>query len=233
VGRAFDTAGGFYEAPWSPSLFYNCGETNLSVEGWIFPYQTDLPYHVCGMRNDSYGDSRWQIGFYDELPSPPPGVWTHVAMTLGPSATPGCNTYRFYQNGVVRVANDAWSWGSGSNIHCTLRIGTSQDWAPFIGLIDELTYYNRALTANEIAAIYAAGSAGKVLPTLSITLLGEQVRLSWPAAATGFSLVSRTDLATGNWESVTNTPALNGTWKEVVLPINFPAQRFFRLNLGN
>ncbi len=33
----------------------------------------------------------------------------------------------------------------------------------FIGLIDELSIYNRALTASEIAGIYAAGSSGKCL----------------------------------------------------------------------
>ncbi|MCX6922416.1 MAG: putative Ig domain-containing protein, partial [Verrucomicrobia bacterium] len=34
----------------------------------------------------------------------------------------------------------------------------------FAGLMDEVALYNRALTSNEIAAIYQAGSAGKFLP---------------------------------------------------------------------
>src|SRR5207245_2639868 len=33
----------------------------------------------------------------------------------------------------------------------------------FKGLIDEVSIYNRALASNEIAAIYAAGNAGKCL----------------------------------------------------------------------
>jgi hypothetical protein len=36
----------------------------------------------------------------------------------------------------------------------------------FSGVIDEPAYYNRALSPNEIAAIYAAGSAGKCKPQL-------------------------------------------------------------------
>jgi hypothetical protein len=43
------------------------------------------------------------------------------------------------------------------------------------------------------------------------------------------SLVSRTNLTAGTWESVTNAPSLNGDRKEVLLPANTPAQRFFRL----
>jgi hypothetical protein len=55
------------------------------------------------------------------------------------------------------------------------------------------------------------------------------VLLSWPANAGGFGLVSRTNLTAGAWESVTNTPSLNGDRKEVLLPGNAPDQRFFRL----
>jgi hypothetical protein len=35
----------------------------------------------------------------------------------------------------------------------------------FLGMVDEASIYNRALTASEIQAIYMAGSAGKCLPT--------------------------------------------------------------------
>jgi hypothetical protein len=34
----------------------------------------------------------------------------------------------------------------------------------FAGLIDEVSIYNRALAADEIKAIYDAGSAGKAKP---------------------------------------------------------------------
>ena len=41
---------------------------------------------------------------------------------------------------------------------------------PFNGLIDEASIYNRALTANEISAIYNAGSAGLCIPEYSLTI---------------------------------------------------------------
>jgi hypothetical protein len=98
------------------------------------------------------------------------------------------------------------------------------------GQIDEFSIYNRALGSNEVAAIYAAGSGGKAPPpTLAVSIAGGSVLLSWPASASGFGLVSRTDLTAGTWETVTNEPSLNGTRKEVLLPANSPAWRFFRL----
>ena len=40
---------------------------------------------------------------------------------------------------------------------------TADDWYPIEGIIDELSVYDRPLTASEIQAIYNAGSAGKCL----------------------------------------------------------------------
>jgi len=56
--------------------------------------------------------------------------------------------------------------------------------------------------------------------------------ISWPASAESFGLVSRSDLASGSWDTVTNLPVLNGTRKEVLLPTS-NLQRFFRLKSGN
>jgi hypothetical protein len=46
-----------------------------------------------------------------------------------------------------------------------LFIGTTGTWPPYLdmfgGMVDEVSIYNRALSPDEIAAIYNAGSAGK------------------------------------------------------------------------
>ena len=42
--------------------------------------------------------------------------------------------------------------------------GTTGDWFPFVGVIDEPSLYNRALSAGEVAALYHAGAAGKCAP---------------------------------------------------------------------
>ncbi len=41
---------------------------------------------------------------------------------------------------------------------------TPEDWFPFAGTIDEPSLYNGALSAGEVAALFAAGSAGKCAP---------------------------------------------------------------------
>jgi hypothetical protein len=96
----------------------------------------------------------------------------------------------------------------------------------FNGLVDELMCFNRPLSPEEVASLYF--NQGGSLP-LSIQSTSGGVLLSWPASAEDFGLVFRTNLTAGAWESVTNTPSLNGDRKEVTLPANTPVQRFFRL----
>jgi len=86
--------------------------------------------------------------------------------------------------------------------------------------------FNRALSPAEVASLYY-GQGGPL--QLSIQPASGGVLLSWPASATSFGLVSRTNLTAGVWESVTNTPSLSGDRKEVLLPAITPVQRFFQL----
>ena len=48
-------------------------------------------------------------------------------------------------------------------------LAQQEQWSPYLnmfgGIIDEVSIYNRALAANEIAGIYNAGSVGKCAPT--------------------------------------------------------------------
>ena len=85
------------------------------------------------------------------------GVWYHVA------ATYDGNQSVLYVNGVAEAsATPGFALDYGTN---PLFIGTSGTWPPYLsmfgGIIDEIAFYNRALTTNEIAAIYNADSAGK------------------------------------------------------------------------
>jgi uncharacterized repeat protein (TIGR01451 family) len=82
------------------------------------------------------------------------GDWAHVAVTRNGS------TYKLYVNG-----SESASVTHNGNLETSttsLRIGTVyEDFSFFDGLIDELEIFNRALSAEEVAAIYNAGSAGK------------------------------------------------------------------------
>jgi alpha-tubulin suppressor-like RCC1 family protein len=85
------------------------------------------------------------------------GVWYHVA------ATYDGNQSKLYVNSVLEASATP---GFALDYDTTpIFIGTSGTWAPYLsmfgGIIDEVSIYNRALAANEIQAIYNAGSAGK------------------------------------------------------------------------
>jgi hypothetical protein len=85
------------------------------------------------------------------------GVWYHVAGTYDG------NKSTLWVNGVAESsATPGFALDYGTR---PVFIGTSGEPAPYTGylagIIDEPSIYNRALSTNEIAAIYNAGSAGK------------------------------------------------------------------------
>ena len=85
-------------------------------------------------------------------------TFQHVALTYGQSS--GIAT--LYDNGIVVATQSLGTFipqtTYGFYIGRRPAGGSSRF---FTGLIDEMTVYKRALSSNEIATIYAAGSAGK------------------------------------------------------------------------
>jgi Concanavalin A-like lectin/glucanases superfamily len=84
------------------------------------------------------------------------GVWYHVA------AVRGSNFTQIYINGQLeRQTNVSFAQDYGN---LPVYFGTTGQnfWDHrFKGNLDEVTIYNRALSSNEIAAIYSAGNTGK------------------------------------------------------------------------
>jgi Leucine-rich repeat (LRR) protein len=84
------------------------------------------------------------------------GVWYHVAAVRGPNFT------QLYVNGALEVqTNVAFPQDYGSQ---PLFFGTSGQsfWDHKLrGNLDEVSFYNRPLSSNEIAAIFLAGNSGK------------------------------------------------------------------------
>ncbi len=69
------------------------------------------------------------------------------------------------------------------------------------------------------------------LPFLTITKVGTNAVLSWPAYATGFALQQATNLQPFAWSNVTNTVIVSGGTNRVTMGIN-GLQRYFRLLYG-
>ena len=68
-----------------------------------------------------------------------------------------------------------------------------------------------------------------VSPKLTITRSASNIVICWPSPSTGFKLQSRTNLGTGAWTDVSQTPTDNGTTKCVTLVVG-TSQSFFRLS---
>ncbi len=83
------------------------------------------------------------------------GEWHHVAATFEPGAADGA---RFYVNGRFVSSATASALTKGNSF---FWVGTNQ-WTGqvFDGVIDEVVVYNRTLSADTIAALYAAAAYG-------------------------------------------------------------------------
>jgi Concanavalin A-like lectin/glucanases superfamily len=153
------------------------GITNLTIEAWINP--TTLPHGGTILQKRTSGN----VGGYVLEPTQSSGsgapnglqfvimiggvyqtlnpanvlwsnVWQHVAATYDGAFM------RIYVNG-VEVANRAQT-GAIDAVTAPVLIGRNAvNGNAFQGGIDEISLYNRALTANEIRDIYYAQSGGK------------------------------------------------------------------------
>jgi len=186
VGSAFsfDGTNGFVQIPDSPSL----RPTNLTIETWVLFTGLDSQgsggstagsqYIIFKQNSQMYSFSAFEVAkirgngadyfafFIDSSAGQgvllqstsaiSTNVWYHLA------AVRGSNFMQLYVNGVLQAqASISFPQDYGNY---PLYFGTTGEsyWDhKFKGLLDEVALYNRALTSNEIAGIYAAGASGK------------------------------------------------------------------------
>jgi hypothetical protein len=204
VNQAFDLPGigNKLIVPDSPDFVL----TNaFSIEGWIYPHQTD--FGLVAMRGDARpGHDSWILGMTNipgdlsfiitsdadqsvEIDAPiQTNQWQHFAATF--DAT---NGLKLYINGVLAAQTNTTVRPIGvldSSQAPGLCLGNScilSNWLTFIGLLDEVALYSRALTPAEIQNIYNAGGAGKFALVPTTFALGRetngamQLRLNGPA----------------------------------------------------
>ncbi|MFO1487815.1 MAG: LamG-like jellyroll fold domain-containing protein [Verrucomicrobiota bacterium] len=158
---------------------------SLSIEGWIYPtgpgwtvfwrgdYRGGLdPYFI--QMNPDEGNI---LQFIIEQESPNTSVvigsaplafnqWYHIAATLD-GAT---GAMLLYTNGVLAAATNTTIRPFANLVaanEATIGIGNLGEHFfdhPFIGKIDEISLYSRALSVGEIQSIHTAGSYGKCAP---------------------------------------------------------------------
>ncbi len=186
VGSAlqFNGIDGYVVIPATPSL----NVQSFTFEGWIYPADVEtrrsiIEYTQGGVLTGAH----IALGTRGSL-SPAPGAiyanvrgadfsehvlaspentlrkseWQHIALTY--DQTTGLS--RLFVNGTIVSSANFGSFTPRTSL--PLYLGTrpreSSDYngaPPFAGYIDELTLYNRALSPEDISAIYHADSAGK------------------------------------------------------------------------
>lgn len=135
---------------------------------------------------------------------------------------------KLYLNGQLMASghNDRL-WSSLSDVDNWLARDQWPD-AMFNGAYADMRIWNGALTAGQVANLYAAGPDTIAGPALQIAATGSQVTLQWPANATGFSLQSTTSLTGGTWGNVTTTPTVVNGLNVLTLPAT-QTQTYYRL----
>lgn len=162
----------------------NLGTTNdnLTIEAWIKAEENSTTYDVMSVMGKRYSPNNYTATGYELfLIGGAPGFqiahgtdvanfissddirggYHHVAVTLDRSSSDGG---RIYLDGVSVLEFDPTVVSGSLSNSAPVRIGVHPQssfngW--YKGVIDEPTIYRRALADTEIAAIYAAGGAGK------------------------------------------------------------------------
>jgi hypothetical protein len=158
-------------------------------------YQFALGGGYIGGQFNSPGQGwpQWQV--YAPVPNLAAGVWMHVAWTYDQ------NTMLIYVNGHPIATNVIGPHPIATSVS-NLRIsGDDNGNVMFDGLIDEVSIYNTALSSNEIAAIYGAGSAGKCV-NQAAAITGQPLSQSVVLGGTATFSVQTTGLLpmTNQWE---------------------------------
>jgi hypothetical protein len=171
VGQAFSLDGvqSYVSIPDSPSL--DSFISSITIEAWI--KVTQFSPSQIWTAIVTKGDSSWRLHRYgltsrisfstdglsnvdlDGNKSVDDGQWHHVAAVYD-----GTNKF-IYVDGTLDISTPATGSISQNNYPVCIGENAQMTGRIFDGLIDEVSLYNRALTASEIQAIYAAGSEGK------------------------------------------------------------------------
>ncbi len=237
VGQAFNFNGtnGSVFIPASPSL--NVGLSNgLTIECWIKPSELSVRHPIVEWNDGStfgvhfYVSQDWGVGnggpgdlfanitdsgsgwhpIYTAAGVLSTSNWQHVAVTY--DKTSGLS--KLYLNGAQVAGANLGSFTPLTSYDLYLgRRASPEAVAPFAGLMDEVSLYNRALSQSEIQAIVTAGSFGKCQPTGMnghLAALPTETMLITRTVVGGFDVQFKG--LPGHIYTVQRAPTVSGPW---------------------
>lgn len=205
---------------------------NLSseTESALFQYGSDADGQMFGLITSANAPGRlYFFGYSRDVAGNTvlaPETWYHAAVTYdGTTAT-------LYLNGQPDGSRSV-ELNTALNAN-GVTIGYRPGSARWLGQLDEVMLFDRALAPNEIAAMYAAGSAGVCQPRrlhLSISRQNGVVIVSWPASADGWVLEATNALPSlpAPWPQIPPPYQANGPNLQFIEPAPV-GHRFFRLH---
>lgn len=154
----------------------------------------------------------------------------HLAFVFDPPA----GYLAIYTNGILAGINNSVTIGFDSVTNLYSWIGRSlyvNDPYPDFTL-DEFRIYDGPLQAVDIAATQVLGPDQLLStnsPVVGAALSGDgSLTLSWPAASSGYVVLTTTNLASGDWTAVSPAPQIVGSqWQVIVSPSD--SVRYYRL----
>jgi alpha-tubulin suppressor-like RCC1 family protein len=187
VGQAFvfDNSTSYIPFPASSSLDLGTSGSGFTIECWVKPNAFNVAVSGPIVEWDSSSSTGLQLwsgptlfanlldtSGNNRILQSTNGIfttnsWQHVAVTFDKSS----GNAVIYYNGTIAATNNFGSITPQSGYpayHLNIGRRTAQTTGlgyTYGGLLDELSFYNRALSASEIQAIYNAGSMGKCAPT--------------------------------------------------------------------
>jgi hypothetical protein len=190
VGQAFlfNNTNADVRVPASASLNVGAG-SGFTVEAWINPSDVSQFHPLFEWNN---GNGAWGVHFHISANAGPGsfyanivdsgGGWHQFSSSIAPLTTnvfqhvaltydQASGVATIYYNGTVVVQQNLGSFTplTTYDLYLGRRPSGGADTSTFAGLLDEPSLYNRALSSNEIIAIYNAGSRGKCPPTTPTT----------------------------------------------------------------
>ncbi|MES2706046.1 MAG: LamG-like jellyroll fold domain-containing protein [Verrucomicrobiota bacterium] len=159
------------------------------------------------------------------------GQWYHLAFTVGASEGGAPPAVTVYLDG-VEIGQDSFLFNSG-NGYAIGAFGLGNPFETFTGYLDDLRYYNKAITSPEVAGLYAMGGGGGSDPSFRITAFTRTnglVALSFTSEAGAGYTIQRSTALSG-WGAV-GTVAATGAisnWAETTAPPATSTRYFYRV----